>query len=217
MKRSAEIFLKSGSKKPRTENLHTQMSPYFQSQGLNYKYNELFPKNLADEYFKNLEEEVTYMDPEKTKVVVYGKKHKMARKVAAYGDPGKSYTFSGLTVFAKPWTPTMLAIKQAVEEYSKCEFNFVLINRYADGSDTIGAHRDDEKELIPDSTIASVSLGQERYFVFTRPQHTTVKIALKHGSILLMLPPTNRLWKHALPKSKFITSPRINLTFRQFK
>lgn len=41
-----------------------------------------------------------------------------------------------------------------------------FVTRYKDGSDKIGEHKDNEKELDPTATIASVSLGQTRHFYF---------------------------------------------------
>ena len=43
-------------------------------------------------------------------------------------------------------------------------FNHVLINWYNDGSHYIGPHSDSEAQIVEDSPIVSVSLGQERTF-----------------------------------------------------
>ena len=47
----------------------------------------------------------------------------------AYGDPGLTYTFSGVTIPAKPWTPLLLQIKEHIESTTEKVFNFVLVNR----------------------------------------------------------------------------------------
>jgi alkylated DNA repair dioxygenase AlkB len=41
-----------------------------------------------------------------------------------------------------------------------------------------------------------------------------IKLLLEHGSLLLILHPTNKFWKHSVPKRAGIKEPRINLTFR---
>jgi len=86
----------------------------------------------------------------------------------------------------------------------------------------MGEHKDDEKELDPKSSIASLSLGASRDFVFRHQEnkrggkkHANVKIVLENGSLLLMNSPTNRFWYHSLPKRKTCKSVRINLTFRK--
>lgn len=107
---------------------------------------------------------------------------------------------------------------------NKWRFNFVLINRYKDGNDYMGEHRDDEKDLDLNAPIASVSFGETRDFVLKhkdnrggrrfRSDLSHVTIALQHGSLLVMHPPTNKCWYHSLPKRKLAKNPRVNLTFR---
>lgn len=97
-------------------------------------------------------------------------------------------------------------------------------DRYKDGSDHIGEHRDDERELAPGSPIASVSFGACRDFLFRhkdsrgkRPRRTVevVRLQLAHGSLLMMNHPTNAHWYHSLPIRKKVLAPRVNLTFRK--
>ncbi len=61
-----------------------------------------------------------------------------------------------------------------------------------------------------------MSLGAERKFAFKhkREPGLTASIMLEHGSLLLMNGATQEHWFHALPKTKRVTTPRINLTFR---
>lgn len=102
-----------------------------------------------------------------------------------------------------------------------------LFDRYKDGEDYMGEHRDDEKDLDPSAPIASLSLGRTRDFVF---RHSSVKhkknqlsntdnikIELRPGSLLLMNYPTNKHWYHSLPKRKNRLGVRINMTFRLMK
>ena len=88
--------------------------------------------------------------------------------------------------------------------------NFVLLNRYRDGSDSMGWHRDDEPELT--GPVASLSLGVTRRFHMRAERKTrTQHIDLEHGSLLIL----DRRTTHALPKTKRKLGERINLTFRQ--
>ncbi|XP_078523513.1 DNA oxidative demethylase ALKBH2 isoform X1 [Lissotriton helveticus] len=159
-----------------------------------------------------------------TKVQVFGKWHNIPRKQVTYGDVGLTYTYSGVTLPPKPWIPILDCIRNRITEATGHRFNFVLINRYKDGNDHMGEHRDDEKELVPRSPIASVSLGACRDFFFrhgaSRGKKSTmhiepVKLQLEHGSLLMMNYPTNVHWYHSLPARKKILAPRINLTFRK--
>lgn len=160
-------------------------------------------------------------------VKLMGRVCPIPRQQAAFGDPGLSYTFSGVTLPASPWTPTLLKLKDSVEEAIDQPFNFVLVNHYRTGSDHMGEHRDNEQELCPQAPIASLSFGQERDFVFRhrdargrgarRKEIKPVKVCLAHGSLLVMYPPTNREWYHSLPARKNAPWARLNLTFRKMK
>ena len=71
------------------------------------------------------------------------------------------------------------------------------------------------KIVLSHSTIASLSLGAGRKFSFKHKQtKQTISSVLEHGSLLIMKDVTQTYWLHSLPKSKTISGPRINLTFR---
>ena len=197
--------------------------------GLNvHYYPGFFAKALSDSVFQQLERELgVYFKCSKNEVKLMGRVYKTPRKHTAFGDRGSAYTFSGTTLPANEWTPLILKLKDCVEKAVGEDFNFVLVNRYNNGLDHIGEHRDAEESLCPSTSIASLSFGQERDFIFkhrfsrgkdaTRSDVATVKISLGHGSLLLMKPPTNTEWYHSLPVRKNAALVRINLTFRKLK
>ena len=84
--------------------------------------------------------------------------------------------------------------------YTGFNYNFVLVNRYADGNDCMGEHRDDESELDPDVPIASLSFGAPRDFYFKHSEARSgrdksiakVNLVLEDGLLLLMEKPTNK-------------------------
>ncbi|XP_046496497.1 DNA oxidative demethylase ALKBH2 [Equus quagga] len=194
------------------------------AEGLDCDYTVLFGKAEADEIFQELEKEVEYFTGALARVQVFGKWHNVPRKQATYGDTGLTYTFSGLTLSPKPWIPVLERIRDRVSLVTGKTFNFVLVNRYKDGRDHIGEHRDDERELAPGSPIASVSFGACRDFFFRHKDARgknpsrrveAVRLPLAHGSLLMMNPPTNTHWYHSLPVRKKVLAPRVNLTFRK--
>ncbi|PIQ22289.1 MAG: alpha-ketoglutarate-dependent dioxygenase AlkB [Cytophagales bacterium CG18_big_fil_WC_8_21_14_2_50_42_9] len=148
---------------------------------------------------------------------MFGKQIWLPRLTAWYGDPGKTYQYSGIQNEPLPWIPALLEIKQAVETLAGVPFNSVLLNYYRHGQDSMGWHADDEPKLGTNPVIASVSFGQTRRFNF---RHRTIKalpkksVLLTHGSLLLMQGSTQHFWQHQLPKTKAISAPRLNLTFR---
>jgi alkylated DNA repair dioxygenase AlkB len=150
-------------------------------------------------------------------ITVWGKTYPQPRLVAWYGDDALSYTYSGITLSAAPWTPVLQAIRDRVEALCDCRFNSVLLNYYRNHRDSMGMHADDEPELGPAPAIASVSFGATRQFVMqhkTRREIGSVRLPLSCGSVLLMKGAMQANWKHGIPKERKPCGPRVNLTFR---
>ncbi|MDP6449996.1 MAG: alpha-ketoglutarate-dependent dioxygenase AlkB [Lentisphaeria bacterium] len=150
-------------------------------------------------------------------VRVYGRTHPAPRLSAWYGDEGVRYTYSGLTLEARPWTPELQNIRSQVEAAAGASFNTVLLNQYRDGKDSMGWHSDDEPELGTNPVIASVSFGDARRFIMrhkTRGDIERVELALGHGSVLIMRGATQHNWQHHVPRTTRSVGTRVNLTFR---
>lgn len=167
----------------------------------------------ANELFNKLIEDINWQQDD---VVVFGKKFQQPRLTALYGNDGKSYSYSSLTMFPNKWNSLLIYIKEKVEEFMNVKFTTVLLNYYRDGNDSNGWHADNEKELGKNPIIASISFGAKRVF---QMKHNTnkdqkFKIELEHGSLLIMKGTTQHFWKHQIPKSTKKVGPRINLTFR---
>ena len=174
-------------------------------------------------------------------VTVYGRQHPTPRLVCWVADPGCTYRYSGLEQAITPWTPELSQLRELLELELGVRFNSLLLNRYRDGADRMGWHADDEPELDPLAPIASLSLGARRSLRFrpkppgrTRPgsaqgtgrpevgsgrldgpeAQAPFAVELADGDLLVMDPPTQRHWQHALPARARVSSERINLTFR---
>lgn len=147
-------------------------------------------------------------------VRMFGRELPSPRLTAWYGE--RAYRYSGLTWAPRPWTGELSAIRAHIEALCDSRFNGALLNLYRDGRDSMGWHSDDEAELGPAPTIASLSLGAPRRFVFRRRADPKTRRALElpHDSLLIMRGGTQAHWQHALPKTARPAAPRINLTFR---
>jgi len=181
---------------------------------VNY-YGKILSSVVANQYFDLLMQNIHW---EKDQVIIFGKIITIKRKVAWYGDSEYLYTYSSTTKRALAWTKDLLELKQIVEKYAETKFNSCLFNFYHNGNEGMGWHSDDDKPLGKNNTIASFSFGAERKFSF-KHKHTkqTVSVVLEHGSLLIMKDATQTNWLHSLPKSKNMTQPRINLTFRTIR
>jgi len=178
---------------------------------------EYLPELLSEQNSANLMNQLqTSVLWESDQLIMFGKKVTTRRKVAWVGDPSCSYTYSGVKKSPQAWTSELLSIKAQVEELAQSEFNSCLLNFYHDGDDGMGWHSDDEKELDANSPIVSLSLGARRKFAFRHKEDkTTISLYLENGSALIMRSPTQEFWQHALLKTKTVSLPRINLTFRK--
>ncbi len=157
------------------------------------------------------------LDWQQPTLKIAGKLHPIPRLKAWHGDPAAVYSYSGTTFVPAPWTAELSALRQALERHCVSEFNSVLANWYRDGADSMGLHADKETELGPEPVIASLSLGTARRFIFqpTRQEGgESVAIELMDGDLLLMSGPTQRNWRHGIPKTRRKVGGRINLTFR---
>ena len=150
--------------------------------------------------------------------MMFGKRIITKRKAAWYGDQPFPYSYSKVTKVALAFTPDLLILKEKAEVVSDETYNSCLLNLYHTGEEAMTWHSDDEKEIVPNSAIASFSFGAERKFSFRHKQtkHTT-SLLLEHGSLLVMKGETQTHWLHKLPPTKGVRSPRINLTFRNMK
>lgn len=190
-----------------------------------YKKNFL-PSNIYEGAYKNLLREVEFCADEESAITLAGKKIFVPRKQVGYGDVETAYRFTGVDVVAKDWSeekvPTLYKIKEFVKEELKFPISYVLVNYYRDGSDYIGYHSDDEKDLDDRYPIISLTLGANRPFRFRHKVSGQVyEQILEDNSLTLMKPPCQRLYKHSLVKkdgkTNKIKKGRINLTFRVMK
>lgn len=178
-----------------------------------YFYPALFNETESENLFRLL---VTNIQWKQEPIVIAGRSIMQPRLTAWYGDAGKPYRYSGITMQPFAWTAELLHIKQRVEQVVGFVFTSALLNFYRDGNDSMGWHRDNEKELGPNPVIASVSFGATRTFCLKHRNDKTLtrKIPLTVGSLLLMKGATQHHWLHSIPKEPKQNGGRINLTFR---
>jgi alkylated DNA repair dioxygenase AlkB len=179
-------------------------------------YPKFFDKEQSDLIYTELLQDSAW---QQDNITIFGKTHPQPRLTALYGNEGKPYSYSNITMQPHPWNSLLQKIKYYIEETTGCQFTTVLLNQYRDGKDSNGWHADNEKELGTNPIIASLSFGTERVFQL---KHNTIadakkSIVLEHGSLLLMKGSTQHFWKHQIPKTAKPIGTRINLTFRSIK
>lgn len=150
--------------------------------------------------------------------VIFGVPRTVKRKTCAFGNPGVTYRYSGMTKTAMPWPSVMQKVHQRASLAAGVAFNFCLANLYPDGDAGIGAHADDEADIIVGSPIIGISLGSTRDFVVTRKTGERVlSQALEHNSAIIMRGAVQENFKHAVPPRKRVKTSRVSLTFRSMR
>jgi alkylated DNA repair dioxygenase AlkB len=138
--------------------------------------------------------------------LMYGKRVAVPRETAGRGDR-----------MTQPWTPQLLVVRERLETLLGTGFDYVFVNRYRDGRDSVAWHGDHE---ISGKVVASLSLGATREFDF-RPKRESdlrprmIALDLAHGDLVVMRGETQRYWEHRVRKDPRVHEQRINLTFRQ--
>lgn len=180
--------------------------------GIVQYYGKVMNHSTANAYLNTLLESIEWKNDE---AIIYGKHIITKRKVAWYGDRNFSYTYSNTTKQALIWTKELIELKMLTEKLSGERFNSCLLNLYHNGEEGMAWHSDDEKAIGLNTSIASLSFGAERKFSLKhKVSKETVSQILENGSLLVMKDTTQTHWLHSLPKTKKVSAPRVNLTFR---
>jgi alkylated DNA repair dioxygenase AlkB len=141
--------------------------------------------------------------------MMYGRRVLVPRETAARGEG-----------CAQEWSPALLRARSCIEAHVGVAFDYVFINRYRNGNDSVAWHSDNDAESDPRRAIASLSLGATRTFEL-RPlrasglNHKKIAVELADGDLIVMQGATQLNYEHRIPKEPRIAGERINLTFRQ--
>ena len=148
-------------------------------------------------------------------VTMFGSKYRAPRLTAWYANSGCSYHYSGTSRPGEPWTDCLAGTCALIKRQLRHPFNFMLANRYRSGSDHVGWHSDNERDMGVRPVIASLSLGASRVFrVRPKSGGKSMGWLLQHGSLLVMWGDSQSLFKHSVPRTAQSAGERVNLTFR---
>lgn len=227
----------------------TPMKNIFSSDKSNLYYGKI-QDVLQDDLFynkfisswQNLYDEISKLIlVENPPIVIYGKKAYQHRDVGFFSNDSKGYYYSNQLMPSSPLTPLLeellaLINRKFVFPWNNRKYNGILINRYKDGTNYIGAHSDDEKSLGENGVIA-ISLGATRKFRIRNKQanqkyyeyykngyyqeftcgkknENIFDLPLENNSIIWMQGDFQKEFTHEIPIEKRVKEPRISLTFR---
>ena len=160
--------------------------------------------------------EVSLLLEDRPEIIVFGKICKQQRQVGFFSDESIGYRYSNKLMPSQPLSENLTGLILAINELLGTEFNGILVNKYMDGNDYIGAHSDSEIGLDSAGVVA-LSFGAERTFrirdkfskKIVHEEQTT------HCSILQMGGDFQKLYTHEIPIQKKIKETRVSITFRK--
>lgn len=172
--------------------------------------------------------------PEPHKVVIYGKLTPTPRYQQAYL---RSYKFSGTESQSLPLPELLKPYLEWANNLGYGDFNAVLINWYKNGENYIGSHSDDERQLVANSPVVTITLCQpseaEKKGFIAKPTLRKFRIRDKetneivkdvqtaNGSVLIMGGRFQKKFRHEIVKITGAIAtkvgPRISITLRQFE
>ena len=124
-------------------------------------------------------------------------------------------------IIYQPWSPTVLKIKNKIENLTGDSWNLAHIIYYQNGQESMGMHSDTVLDLVPGSKIAVFSLGSTRELHLIKKTKSTlsgpqqVQMNLPENSLFLLDEETNQNYVHGIPKKKKGTvQDRIAIVFR---
>jgi hypothetical protein len=111
--------------------------------------------------------------------------------------------------------PLVGRVRAAADAAAKTSSNHAVINYFHDGKAVLGAHSDKTLDLVRGAPTLVVSIGAARTLELT-PRNTgqPQRLRLRHGSVVVLGPETNRDYMHEVVAEKEDVGPRLSVTLR---
>jgi alkylated DNA repair dioxygenase AlkB len=170
-------------------------------------------ENLIKECIKDIEDKLLI----KPEIKIMGKICYQKRDINFFSNDIDEYKYSNKKMKSDKLSLNLNLLLNEINNLLKTDYNSILINRYNNGLDYIGAHSDDEKE-IDKSSISSLSFGATRKFrIRNKKTKEIIKdISLNSLDICTMGGDFQKDYTHEIPIEKKVKDLRYSFTFRKF-
>ena len=167
------------------------------------------------QFFRECIEYVKDKLKHRPEIMVFNKICHQNRAVGFFSDKSRGYHYSRKLMASQPLGETLDRLLEMTNEIFGTSFNGILVNYYADGTESIGDHSDDEKGLH-NGMVVSLSLGAERKFrIRDKKTKKIVKdVKTKNSTYLVMLGDFQQEFTHGIPVETKVTEGRYSFTFR---
>ena len=148
-------------------------------------------------------------------IIVFGKPAIQHRSIGFFSNESEGYRYSGQLAASQPMPPNLSELLEIINNMFSAKFNGILVNRYENGEDSIGAHSDDERFLDP-AGVVCVSWGESRTFRIRNKQTKQIEkdIPTESGRIMIMAGEFQKEFTHEIPMEKKKKKARVSFTFR---
>lgn len=177
----------------------------------------IYNADVLNDLLEKCANDVSDLLLEYPEIIIMGKIAHQRRSIGFFAEPGvEGYKYSGQIAKSQKLTKNLKMLLKFINTEFKDNYNGILVNRYKNGEDYIGAHSDDERALAP-SGVISLSYGATRTFrIRDKTTKDVVKdIKLKTGDLVIMSGDFQKEYTHEIPQEKRVKDERISFTFRR--
>jgi len=149
-------------------------------------------------------------------IMLYGKIVSQNRDVGFFSNTSAGYMYSGKLMHSQPLTPSLTKLLDVINTLFNAQFNGILINRYDNGNNYIGAHSDSEIGIDPVGVVA-ISYGSVRKFRIRNKATKEIvqDIPTISGEIMCMGGEFQKEFTYEIPVEKKVQCQRYSFTFRK--
>ena len=148
-------------------------------------------------------------------IIMFGKVCHQNRAIGFFSDDSIGYRYSRELMRSRPLGGPLKDLLYQTNGIFGTKFNGILVNYYANGTETIGDHSDDESGLH-NGMVVGLSYGAERKFRIKdkKTKKKVMDVPTKQGSYLIMTGDFQEEFTHGIPPETAITEGRYSFTFR---
>lgn len=160
--------------------------------------------------------EITDKLIENPQINIYGKSAIQHRSIGFFSNKSIGYYYSGQLAKSQSLTNNLSILLDKINLKFDSKFNGILVNKYINGNDYIGAHSDDETSLDKCGVVC-ISYGAVRKFRIKDKitKKTIIDIPTISNNILHMGGDFQKEFTHEIPIEKKIKEVRYSFTFRK--
>ena len=175
-----------------------------------YPYNE--NQELIEKCIAEFKDELLIKPP----IKLYGKIVHQQRNIGFFSNESIGYYYSGQLARSKPLQPNLSKLMKLINERFETKYNGILVNYYEDGTNYIGDHSDDEKNLDIGGVVC-ISYGAVRKFRIRDKltKKIIVDVPTISCGIIHMGGDFQKEFTHEIPIEKKVKDCRYSFTFRK--